>query len=225
MLHDVEVGPRAAPVFGAQAVRAELSLEEPDARRAARTTLTLTGCPRLVLRLTATARSPPVCASLGFDAERIAIDRLVIEDGRIALEDAGERQPRDARQTQLRWRGAGTDQPDQGRGRIRRQRPAVPLPPAPPAAVKAATRVRLTLEPTDRPLAFETDGNLTFEKNSPVYEGTASVSAACGCRARKRQGGRERSPGGSPARSRPMRVTLYSSRSRRNTVPTSGGCN
>ena len=29
------------------------------------------------------------------------------------------------------------------------------------------TRVRLTLEPADRPLAFETDGNLTFEKDSP----------------------------------------------------------
>ena len=36
MLRDVEVGPRAAPVFGAQAVRAELSLEGLDARRAAR---------------------------------------------------------------------------------------------------------------------------------------------------------------------------------------------
>ena len=43
-----------------------------------------------------------------------------------------------------------------------------------------ALRVRLGVEPADRPLTFETEGTLTFEKDSPKFEGTASLARPAG---------------------------------------------
>ena len=126
MLRDVEVGPRAAPVFGAQAVRAELSLEGLMRGEWRASALTLTG-PEIGLALDRNGLVATRLRTLGFDVERIAIDRLVVEDGRIALEDAAQRQPRHARQARIRWRSACADRPGQGRGRVRRQWPTVPL--------------------------------------------------------------------------------------------------
>jgi large subunit ribosomal protein L24 len=178
MLRDIEVGPRAAPVFGAQAVRAELSLESLMRGEPRASALTLTG-PEIGLALDRNGQVAARLRTLGFDAERIAIDRLVIEDGRITLEDAasGSRVTLDklafdgdvrGQTSQIKGEGefAANGQPFRYRIATSRR--------------EAGTRVRITLEPADRPLAFETEGNLTFEKDSPVFEGTASVARPAG---------------------------------------------
>ena len=178
MLRDVEVGPRAAPVFGAQAVRAELSLEGLMRGEWRASALTLTG-PEIGLALDRNGQVATRLRMLGFDVERIAIDRLIVEDGRIALEDAasGSRVTLDKlafdgevrAQTSL-VKGEGEFAAN---GRPFRYRIAT-------GRRDTGTRLRLTLEPADRPLVFETDGSLTFEKDSPTFEGTASVARPAG---------------------------------------------
>ena len=121
MLRDVEVGPRAAPVFGAQAVRVELALDglmRGELRAAA---LSLTG-PGIAVALDANGQVVTHLRTLGFRS-RPRRDRPA--RGRRRPPRAGgcrERRAHRARQARVRRRGAHADRSGQGRGRLRRRR-------------------------------------------------------------------------------------------------------
>jgi large subunit ribosomal protein L24 len=178
VLHDVEIGPRAAPAFGAQAVRVELALDglmRGELRAAA---LALTG-PEIAVALDANGQIVTHLRSLGFDPDRIAIDRLAVADGRVVLEDAasGARMVLD----KLAFAGEVRSQTGQVKGdgtftvagQAFRYQVAT-------GRRDVGTRLKLNLEPADRPLAFETEGTLTFENDAPKFEGTASLARPAG---------------------------------------------
>ena len=116
---------------------------------------------------------------MGFDPDRIAIDRLAVADGRVALEDAasGARVVLD----KLAFAGEVRSQTGQVKGdgtfavagQAFRYQIAT-------GRRDVGTRLRLNVEPADRPLAFETEGTLTFENDSPKFEGTASLARPAG---------------------------------------------
>ncbi|MGZ5828237.1 MAG: hypothetical protein ACXWJW_06830, partial [Xanthobacteraceae bacterium] len=174
----VEIGPRAAPAFGAQSVRVELALDglmRGELRAAA---LTLTG-PEFAVTLDRNGRFVSQLRNLGFDPDRVSIDRLAITVGRLLLEDGasgtrvmldklgfgGEVRPQSG---QVKGDGAFTASGQTYRYQITTGRR------------DAATRIRFNLEPADRPLTFETEGTLTFEKDLPKFEGTASLVRPAG---------------------------------------------
>jgi len=178
MLHDVEIGPRAAPAFGAQAVQAELSLGSLVRGDLRASLLTLTG-PEIGFALGRDGHIVTHFHAPAVDTERVAIDRLVIDDGRLSLEDdaSGRRATLEnftfdgeARVQAGLIKGEGAFTVD---GQTTRYRLTT-------GRREAGTRVRLALDPADRPLAFETDGTLTFESDGPVYEGTASLARPAG---------------------------------------------
>ncbi|HVG52447.1 MAG TPA: AsmA family protein, partial [Xanthobacteraceae bacterium] len=176
MVRDVEVGSRAAPAFGAQAVRVELALASLMRGEAHASALSLTG-PEVAVALDADGRIVSHLNNLGLD--QIGIDRLAVAGGRILLEDTGSR----TRTTldRLNFSGELRSQSGQVKGdgsftvgehNLRYQLTT--------GRRDAATRVRLNVESADRPIVFETDGNLTFEKDSPKFEGTVSIARPAG---------------------------------------------
>ena len=117
--------------------------------------------------------------TLGFDPDRIAIDKLAIDDGRLTLEDAasGTRTSLDklafsgdvrALTGQVKGDGAFALSGQSFRYQLTTGRR------------DAGTRMRLVVEPADRPLTLETEGNLTFEKDSPKYDGSVSIVRPAG---------------------------------------------
>ena len=178
VLHDVEVGSRAAPVFGAQMVRIELALDglmRGELRAAA---VALNG-PEFSVALDRNGRLVSRLSALGFYPERVSVDRLAIIDGRLLLEDAasgvratldkvdfgGDVRPQSG---QVRGDGTFTIAGHGYRYQVTTGRR------------DAATRLRLNLEPVDRPLSFEAEGALTFDADAPRFEGTASLVRPAG---------------------------------------------
>ena len=178
VLREVEIGPRAAPAFGAQTMRVELALDglmRGELRAAA---LTLTG-PEFAVALDRNGRLVSQLRNLGFDPDRVSIDRLAVTDGRLLLEDgaSGTRVALD----KLGFGGEVRPQSGQVKGdgtfalsgqTFRYQITT--------GRRDAGTRIRFNLEPTDQPLSFETEGTLTFEKDLPKFEGIASLVRPAG---------------------------------------------
>jgi uncharacterized protein involved in outer membrane biogenesis len=178
VLRDVEIGTRAAPVFGAQAMRVELALEGLMRGEMRAASLALTG-PEIAVALDANGRLVARLRTLGFDPDNIAIDRLAVTDGRLALEDAtsGTRMLLD----KLAFSGEVRAQSGQVKGdgvfnvagQTYRYSMAT-------GRRDAGIRVRLGIEPAGQPLMFESEGTLTFENESPKFEGTASLARPAG---------------------------------------------
>lgn len=179
VLRDVEVGSRAAPVFGAQVARAELALSAlmKGEWRAALLTLE---APDLTLGLDATGRIVTRNAAPGVDLDRISIDRIAVTGGNVAFEDStsGARLALE----KLSFTGeirslAGAVKGDGDfalAGRAYKYRVATGR------NADGGLRLHFNLDPVDRPLAFETDGLVTLDEGKPRYEGTLSVVRPAG---------------------------------------------
>ncbi|MBO0758019.1 MAG: hypothetical protein J2P54_19405, partial [Bradyrhizobiaceae bacterium] len=123
--------------------------------------------------------APPL--AIGLDSDRLAIDHLVIDNGRVTLRDApsGTRVVLD----QLWFNGdmrslAG---PISGEGafvisdqlygyRVTAGR----------RDDEGGTKVKLSVEPADLPLAAETEGTLWVDRGAPRFEGTATLARPVG---------------------------------------------
>jgi large subunit ribosomal protein L24 len=178
VLHDVEMGSRAAPVFGAQTVRIELALDGLMRGQFRASALTLTG-PEFLVALDRNGRLASRVSTLGFDLERVSIDRLAIVDGRVNLEDAAN-----GLRTTLEKVSFGGDVRPQS-GQVRGDG-AFSVAGAgyhyqvTTGRRDGAMRLRFSLEPQDRPLTFEAEGLLSLEADAPTFEGTASLSRPAG---------------------------------------------
>jgi len=178
-LRDVEVGSRAAPVFGARGARAELSLGA-LMRGEWRAAVLTVEAPEVSLALDASGRIVAVGATPGFDLDRASIDRVVVTGGIAHFYDAAS----DTRVTldklsfsgdmrslagQVRGEGDFIAQGQGYRYRLSTGRPA-----------DAGMRIRLALEPAERPLTVEIDGMLQMEQGSPRYDGSVTLSRPAG---------------------------------------------
>jgi uncharacterized protein involved in outer membrane biogenesis len=120
-------------------------------------------------------------ANLGFDPDRLAIDRLTIEGGRIALSDAASGGRLAIDDVNLKGEVRSLIGPFKAEGtfaaggehfsyRLSGSR----------RGEDGGMRLRLALDPTERALAFESEGTLWVEAGSPRYEGTATLSRVVG---------------------------------------------
>jgi uncharacterized protein involved in outer membrane biogenesis len=137
-------------------------------------------------------------AGLGFDPDRLAIDRLTIDNGRIALDD-GESGTQlaidnvkfsgDVRSLLGPFRGDGTfgTAGEQFGYRLSGSR----------RADDGSMKLRLAVDSAARALSFESDGALWVEAGAPRYEGVMTLSRVVGTA----------SPGGQVAMNDPWKVT------------------
>ncbi len=113
----------------------------------------------------------------GFDAGAVTIERLHIEDARVALADTAGGAKRtidklwftgDARTLAGPYRGEGAFTFD---GALYPYRLTVGRP-----GDDGKSRVRLNIDPLDRPLSLEADGDVSLTGGVPRFEGTASMA-------------------------------------------------
>jgi large subunit ribosomal protein L24 len=120
-------------------------------------------------------------ANLGFDPDRLAIDRLTIEGGHITLTDAASGGRLAVDDVNLKGEVRSLIGPFKAEGtfaaegehfgyRLSGSR----------RGEDGGMRLRLALDSTERALAFESDGTLWVEAGSPRYEGTATLTRVVG---------------------------------------------
>ena len=178
-LRDVEVGSRAAPIFGAEGARAELSLG-PLMRGEIRAAVLTLDAPDVSLGLDGKGRVAVRGVKLGVDLDKVSIDRVVVENGSLSFDDAasgvhavlgkvsfdGEMR---SLVGQVRGEGGFSAGGHDYHYQISTGRP-----------VEGVSHVRLALDPADRPLSVELDGNLSFEDGAPRYDGNVTLSRPAG---------------------------------------------
>jgi uncharacterized protein involved in outer membrane biogenesis len=174
-LQGIEIGPPgAASALAARGLDAELSL--PALMRGQwRATVVRIDGPRLaVLRDPAGHVFGPTLA-----ASDVAIDRVIVKDGRVSLTDTGS----NSQSVLDQWsfdgelrvptgpiRGDGTFVVD---GQSFRYRFAT-------SSAPEGIKLRLGLDPSDRALTIEAEGVLTFDSDSPRFDGSVVLAGPAG---------------------------------------------
>jgi uncharacterized protein involved in outer membrane biogenesis len=119
--------------------------------------------------------------TLTVDPEQVAIDRLVIDNGSVTLGDAASGARLVLEQLWFHGDVRSLLGPIKGEGafvssgqlygyNLNTQR----------VGEDGGTKLRLSIDPADRPLAIETEGTLWVEKGSPRYEGAATLARPVG---------------------------------------------
>jgi large subunit ribosomal protein L24 len=176
VLADIEIGkPGDAQALRAKALGMEFALPALLSGKLRAVELKVIG-PELKLSLDRDGRAVLPQALAGVNAEALSIDKLQIEDARVELSDAAS----DARLTlgKLWFNGEVRALPGPFRGegafvmdgglygyRISSARPEA-----------SGSRIKFTLDPSDRPVYAEAEGLLTAEGGAPRFEGLATVA-------------------------------------------------
>jgi large subunit ribosomal protein L24 len=176
VLADIEVGkPGDAQALRAKALGMEFALPALLSGKLRAVELKVIG-PELKLSLARDGRAVLPQALAGVNAEALSIDKLHIEDARVELSDAAS----DTRLTlgKLWFNGEVRALPGPLRGegafvldgglygyRVSSSRPEA-----------SGARIKFTLDPSDRPVYAEAEGQLTAEGGAPRFEGLATVA-------------------------------------------------
>jgi len=175
MLGRVEIGSAAQPQAKAKEIYAELALGALMRGTIRASELRIAG-PELSVNLAPNGRAELPAIRVGFDPEQFLIDKIAIEDGRLTLADRASGVSLGLEGFWFRGELRSLIGPAKGEGGFisAGERYSYRL-----AASKVGDdgiKVRLGLDPSDRPLAIEADGALKLEGSSPRFDGTLSVS-------------------------------------------------
>ena len=176
-LRDIEVGEAgSAPRMRAGSIELEVGLGPLLRGKVQATELRLVA-PQLELALDATGAVDWPAASPSFRPEALTISRFHVEDGRVVLSDAGS----GARLVLQRLRFDGDIRsfvgPFQGEGAfaagddVYRYRISGGR-----LDQDGSMKLRFKIDPSDRPLAAEVDGKLSFDRGAPQFDGTLSLA-------------------------------------------------
>jgi uncharacterized protein involved in outer membrane biogenesis len=132
--------------------------------------------PEVSLALAANGRFDWPAARMGFDPDHLQIEKVAVEDGRIALRDSAS--GTDAALEGFWFKGdlRSLLGPVKGEGGFiaAGERYAYRL--AAGRANDDGMKVKLGLDPSDHPLAIEADGSLRLEENVPRFDGTLTLA-------------------------------------------------
>ena len=175
-LGQVEIGPAAQPQARAREFHVELALGSLMRGELRASELRIAG-PDVSLGVGANGKLDWRATKLGFDPDRLQIEKVEIEDGRVSLADGAS-----GTQTALQgfWFKGDVRSllgPAKGEGgfvstgerysyRVGASR----------VGDDGAVRVRLGIEPADHPFAIEAEGALRIEESAPRFDGTLTLS-------------------------------------------------
>ena len=130
---------------------------------------------------TAPAASPGRCPKIGFAPEGVSIQRLNIEDGRAILADAasGSRLVLDKIEFKGELRSLAGPVKGEGSFVVAGQHYPYRIS-ASRVADDGGVKVRLTVDPIDRPLTAEADVSIWIERGAPRFEGSVAFARAVG---------------------------------------------
>lgn len=181
VLRDLEIGPPdEAPQVRARSLAAEFALGPLLRGRWHASEVRIDG-PQFGVGLDRSGHVVGLSPTLSFDPDRLSIERLVIEDGRASFSDAasGTRLSVD----KLRFKGevrslAG---PFKGEGAfVSAEQIYGYQVTAGRRGEDGGLKLRLNIDPADRPLTFETEGTLWVDNGAPRFEGGVTLTRPVG---------------------------------------------
>jgi uncharacterized protein involved in outer membrane biogenesis len=181
LLNDIEIGaPGHEPKLRTRSLGVEFALG-PLLRGEWRVAQLHLDRPEVALGIDAAGRIDAPQASIGFDPDQLSFERVVVENGRAVLSDAasGGRLVLD----QLSFKGdiRSLLGPFKGEGAFVSSGQLYGYHVAGSRrADDGGMRLRLSVDPSDRPLAIETDGSLWVERDGPRYEGSFVLARPAG---------------------------------------------
>jgi len=141
--------------------------------------LSLAG-PELNLGLDGTGRIDWPSAAIGFDPDALSIERLTVEDGRAVLADAASGTRVVLEKLWFRGDLRSLIGPVKGEGAFVAGDEVYGYRVSAGRLGDDGIKLRLGLDPSDRPLTIEADGILAPERGAPRFEGTISLARIAG---------------------------------------------
>jgi len=174
-LRRVEVGSAAQPQAKVREIYAELALG-PLMRGTFRASELRISGPEVSLGLSPNGgvELPPI--RVGFDPEQFLIDKVAIEDARVVLNERASGTIIGLEGLWFTGDMRSLVGPAKGEGGFTAAGERYGYRLAASKAGEDGIKVRLGLDPSDRPLAIEADGALKLEDNSPRFDGTLAIS-------------------------------------------------
>jgi hypothetical protein len=172
----IEIGSAAQPLVRARELHVELSLGSLMRGEYRASDLRLTG-PELALGLSGNGKLDWPAARMGFDPERLQIEKVAIEDGRLDIADNASGSTAALQGFWFKGDLRSLIGPVKGEGGFvsSGERFGYRLA-AGRVGEDRTLKLKLGLDPTDHPLAIEADGALRFDDGSPRFEGAFTLA-------------------------------------------------
>ena len=178
--------------------------------------------PEFAIGLDAAGRIALPVPTVGFAPEGVTIQQLSIEGGRAILTDAASGSRLVLDKFEFKGDVRSLAGPAKGEGSFVVAGQHYPYRfSASRLNDDGSIKVRLALDPIDRPFTAEADLSIRIENGVPQFEGVSGIRACGRARARRRAARSFSNPGASPARSRATATAQRSIRSSSSTDPTS----
>ncbi|MEA2878978.1 MAG: hypothetical protein QOF14_4174, partial [Hyphomicrobiales bacterium] len=172
----VEIGSATQPQAKAREVYAELALGSLMRGAFQASELRVVG-PDVSLGVTANGRVEWPAVRVGFDPDQFLIDKIAIEDGRIALRDGASGLDTALEGFWFKGDLRSLLGPAKGEGGFiaANERYGYRLA-ASRVGEDGSVKLRIGLDPADRPVSIEADGALRLEESSPRFDGTLTLA-------------------------------------------------
>ena len=179
-LNDIEIGKPGPDAIHARSLGIEFALS-PLMRGEWRASELTIVAPQVRLGLDAAGRVQAPVLAVGFDADAVTIDRLAIEEGTVTFADASNGATIKLERVWFNGDARSLLGPFKGEGAVTIGGELYPFRLASSRyADDAGARVRLNVDPVNRPLSIEAEGALTLAGGDPKFDGTLSLSRPVG---------------------------------------------
>jgi large subunit ribosomal protein L24 len=172
----IEIGNASRPLVRARELHVELALGSLMRGEYRASDLRLSG-PELALGLSGNGKLDWPAARMGFEPERLQIEKVAIEDGRINFADAASATAASVEGFWFKGDLRSLVGPAKGEGgfTLAGERYGYRVG-ASRVGPDGAVKLRVGVDPTDHPLVIEADGALRLDDNAPQFDGSLTVA-------------------------------------------------
>ncbi len=179
-LNNIEIGKPGPDAIHARSLGIEFALS-PLMRGEWRASELTIAAPQVRLGLDAAGKVQAPALAVGFDADALSVDKLAIEDGTVTFADASNGAALTLERVWFNGEAKSLFGPFKGEGAATVGGELYPFRlNAGRYTDDAGARVRLNIDPVNRPLSIEAEGALTFAAGSPKFDGGLTLSRPVG---------------------------------------------
>lgn len=179
-LNDIEIGPSGPDSVRARSLGIEFSLGPLMRGDWRASELTVAG-PQVRLSLDAAGRVKAPALTVGFDADALSVEKLAIEDGTGTLADASSGATTTFEKLWFNGDARSLLGPFKGEGAVTVGKELYPFRLSTSRySDDAGVRIRVNVDPVNRPLSIEAEGALLLAGGDPKFDGTLSLSRPVG---------------------------------------------
>lgn len=179
-LNDIEIGKSGPDAIHARSLGIEFALGPLMRGEWRASELTLAG-PQVRIGLDAAGRVQAPALAVGFDADALSVDKLSIEDGKVTLADASNGAAVTFEKLWFNGDAKSLLGPFKGEGAVTIGNELYPFRLSSGRySDENGARVRLNVDPVNRPLSIEAEGALLLAGGDPKFDGTLSFARPVG---------------------------------------------